>query len=640
LKRNSLWVPHVRGSFIAATMGLLAPILTAQQTAPVADPNHGQVIFSSDQTIQQNPTSADVFPKDPVTNDERAAVVITSDDLDLHLTPSDAAEEGHALLTLRNTSTAPLTRIPLQLTSTLRWQSITRNGKPIPFTQSPVTTDADHTGYAQEALLDQTLKPGGTLTISVFYAGQIPASTARLELVGTPAEKAAQTDWDVIAPTTDESSTSLRGFGDVLWYPVAAPTAVLGEANDLFTIVAHQRVLNTSATMRLSLTLVYAGEPPNAVIFNSHLQPLTRHPDDSNQVIDETHGVATASFPMAPIGFRTPNLFITAENPTPTSSPLLTVITPVPEASDPYVTAVQNLNPLFTDWIAPAPITPLLILEHPGAPFEDAAFIAAHLSAAAEPENIAPELVRGLTHAWFADPAPTSLWLDQGLPEFMSLLWTERTSGREAAIAQLQQNATAIAFAEPDFAIHPNLSGTPLTHAGTDVYLRLKSAAVLWQLRELLGEDLMRRAITAFRHSLMVNPSLTNDPTAFEKSLEHAAAVDLAWFFDDWVYADHGLPDLTVVQAIPRPILGKGGKTGGFLVAVDIRNDGYAAADVPVTVRSGSLKATERLRIPARSTASTRVVFETTPETLQVNDGSVPELRTSIHTQPITMPPH
>jgi hypothetical protein len=85
-------------------------------------------------------------------------------------------------------------------------------------------------------------------------------------------------------------------------------------------------------------------------------------------------------------------------------------------------------------------------------------------------------------------------------------------------------------------------------------------------------------------------------------------------------------------------ILGKGGKSGGYLVAVDVQNDGFAAAEVPVTVRSGSLSATEKLRIGGRATASVRIVFQGTPETVQVGDGSVPEVRTPVHTVSIQMP--
>jgi len=243
----------LRGITLAAS---LIAVSHAQEPAPPSTPDPGKVVVSTEHPAQPS-QDADVFPKTPITNEERAAVTILSDDLDLHLTPSDASEEAHATLILRNTSSKPLTRIPLQLTSTLRWLSFTTpSAKKIPFTQSPITTDADHTGYAQEAVLDQPLGPGATLTLSTFFSGQIPASTSRLELIGTPPEKAAESDWDAITPTSDESSTALRGFGEVLWYPTAAPTALLGDGNQLFDLVAQQRLLNTSVTMRLRLTIV------------------------------------------------------------------------------------------------------------------------------------------------------------------------------------------------------------------------------------------------------------------------------------------------------------------------------------------------------------------------------------------------
>ncbi len=629
-----------RSGFTLAAGLALAVSVAAQEppSAPPQDTEKGQVVFSSDQALKPA-DSPDFFPKDPITNAERAAVVILSDDLDLHLTPADAREEAHAILVLKNVSSAPLQRIPLQITSSLRWSSISEIGgkRGLTFTQSPIATDADHTGYAQEAVLalQKPLAVGGTMTLSVFFTGQIPASTSRLELLGTPPEKAAQTDWDQIAQTSDEGSTALRGFGEVLWYPVASPVALLGEGNQLFALVAKQRLLNASAKMRLRLTVVYAGDPPDAAIFDSRVQPLVRHADEENQVVDETHGTATAEFALAPIGFRTPNLFLTAQHPTQTATPLLSVISPVPEAADPYTLAVESLQPLFDAWIAPAPLNPLLLFEHAGAPFEDASFIAAHLSPSAEPANIAPLLVRGLAHAYFAAPGPQNLWLDQGVPEFMSLLWTERVQGRAAALAQLVENSSSIGLGEPDLSVHPDALGTPLTQANSDVLLRLKAAAVLWQLREIVGDDTFRRALAAFRHELSYAPALAGEERGFEKSLDKTAGVDLSWFFNDWVYHDRGLPDLTIAAANPRAILGKGGKSGGYLVAVDVHNDGFAAAEVPVTVRSGSLSATEKLRIGARSTASVRIVFEGTPETVQVGDGSVPEVRTPVHTASI-----
>lgn len=635
-------------SFVAASAVLMiSASMHAQETptpTPTPEPDHGKVVFSTDQAQAQAAKQADVdaFPKPPVSNDERTAVAIVSDDLDLHLTPAESAEEGHALLTIKNVSSAPVTRIPLQISSTLRWQSVTPAGKSresFTMTQSPVTTDTDHTGYAQEAVLTlaHPLAPGASITVSAFYSGTIPASADRLELIGTPHEKAVETDWDAITPTSDQGSTALRGFGEVLWYPVAAPTALFGEGNSMVAAVSSQRLLNTASTMRLHLTVLYAGDPPEAVIFDGNLKPLDKTPDDAGQVVDETRGVATADFPLAPIGFRTPSLFLTAQHATAAGSEMISAVTPVPEAAEPYAAAADALAPLFHDWLAPAPLTPLLLLEHPGMPYEDHAFIAAHLSPTAQPDSIAPEIVRGMAHAFFSTTAPTSLWLDQGVAEFMSLLWTERVSGRDAAILQLQQNALAISLAEPDTTKNPKAAGVPLTQGGTDVYIRLKAAAVLWQLREIVGDEAFRNTLTNYRHSLSLSPGLDHDPAAFEHSMEKTCGGrNLAWFFDDWVYADHGLPDLKIALVTPRPIVPKDGRASGYLVAVDIRNDGDAVAEVPVTIRSAGderpLTATSRLRVPAHSTASTRIVFEGTPDTVQLNDGSVPEVAASTHT--------
>lgn len=611
----------------------LSPTASSDDPSHVSESRHGA------------PAVVEVFPKAPVTNVERRSVTVTSYDLDVHLVPAGARLETHALLMVRNVSRAPVSRFPLQITSTLRWQTVSLAGastsQGISFTQSPITTDADHTGYAEEAVftLSQPLASGASVTISAIYAGVVEVSTARLELLGTPAKTAALTDWDGIAPTTDEAATALRGFGQVLWYPVAEPTALLGEGNELFEAVAGERLRDVSTAMRLRLTVDYTGDPPDAAIFNGQFQPLTRTPDLDDQLVAETNGIATADFTRQSIGFRVPSLFLTAQHGVNGGNPLVSVITPNAAVVDSYVAAVHLLEPLMADYLGAAPNGPLLVLDHLGQPFGDGHLIVAHLTTNATPEHIAPEIVRGLTHAYLSLSSPWSVWLDQGVPELMSLLWLERTSGREAAIRRLQQDAFGIALVEPDLAHEKESAGQPLLSARSDVYLRLKSAAVLWQLRDILGDELFRRSLIAFRHSLALNPALEVDPAAFQRSFERTADRSLGWFFDDWVNRDRGLPDLAVSQLNPRPLPSRPGKSGGYLVAVEVRNEGDAVAEVPVTVSSGALTATERLRIAAHSSASTRILFEGTPETLQVNDGGVPELRSSVHTLKITAKP-
>jgi hypothetical protein len=111
-------------------------------------------------------------------------------------------------------------------------------------------------------------------------------------------------------------------------------------------------------------------------------------------------------------------------------------------------------------------------------------------------------------------------------------------------------------------------------------------------------------------------------------------------FFNDWVYRDRGLPDLSIVSVAPSQLESHSGLPEGWLVAVVVRNDGYAEAEVPVTVRSGTASQTMKMRIPGRSSASTRIVFAGTPNQVDVNDGSVPETQSSTHTRQFTLPGH
>jgi hypothetical protein len=84
----------------------------------------------------------------------------------------------------------------------------------------------------------------------------------------------------------------------------------------------------------------------------------------------------------------------------------------------------------------------------------------------------------------------------------------------------------------------------------------------------------------------------------------------------------------------------RGGQPDGWLVAVVVRNDGYAEAEVPVTVRSDNASQTTRLRIPGRATVSTRILFAGTPTEVEVNDGGVPETESSVHTRQLILPAH
>jgi hypothetical protein len=241
-------------------------------------------------------------------------------------------------------------------------------------------------------------------------------------------------------------------------------------------------------------------------------------------------------------------------------------------------------------------------------------------------------MVHTLAHSWFAS---NHAWLDEGVPQFLSLLWVETNDGRQAGLARLEASARTLALAEPDFSATggKEAQGQSLLDASSEVYYRTKAAAVLWMLRSIASDEALKEAFQLYRKSHAADASAEG----FEDVLEQTSHKDLKWFFDDWVYHDRGLPDLSIANVSSRPAAARGGKSAGWLVAVSVRNDGDAAAEVPVTVSSGTLTATERVRVPGRSNVATRILFQDTPEQIVVGDGTVPEVRESLHVKKIAV---
>jgi hypothetical protein len=101
---------------------------------------------------------------------------------------------------------------------------------------------------------------------------------------------------------------------------------------------------------------------------------------------------------------------------------------------------------------------------------------------------------------------------------------------------------------------------------------------------------------------------------------------DLSWFFSDWVEADKGLPDIAIDSVFPSATEGN-----NWLVAVNLSNSGYAAAEIPVTVSNAATSVTQRAVVPARGKATQRILMQGQPTQVQANDGTVPETEASIH---------
>jgi hypothetical protein len=635
------------GRFVAVTTAIscIAAFPIAAQTAPAApptpteqvQPHQGQVIFSrttdenGQTTTQSNPASAPPTPEGklaPPQDAECHAVTFTAFDLDLHLRPAEQHLAVRAQLTIRNDGKSPLTRIPLQLSSSLNWERIRIDTKDAAFQVATLNSDADHTGQLHEAIvpLAQPLAPGESLRVDAAYSGVIAPSAQRLLAIGAPQDAALRTEWDQISLPF----TGLRGFGNVVWYPAASVPVLLGDGARLFNEIGEHKLRLIGAHFRLRLTVEFPhGQAPTVALINGRAAPLTITESNSLDQTQEVASVATADSGDSILVFEAPSLFIAIR--TPHTGANLTAWT-LPEndlAVQFWTTAATAVTPFLQGWLGQKPRSQLTLLDLPDpedAPYETGSLLAAPLREAAPQSNLKTSpgslngiLVHALTHAWLQPPAaqqPPPVWLNEGIATFMGTLWVEKQRGREAALGALEAERAALALAEPE---SPGQSaGQPLAQAISPVYYRTKAAYVLWMLRDLASDSALSAALRA-----------DNNAThgAFEKLLEATAgSPDLAWFFADWVDADKGLPDLSIDGVFPTSA-----SSGNWLVAVHLGNAGYAAAEIPLTVRSATASVTQRVRIPARGKTVQRMLIQGKTTEVQANDGTVPETQASVH---------
>ncbi len=382
-----------------------------------------------------------------ITDAERNSLTFTAYDLDVHLTPANSHAAVHAEFTVKNSGAQPLNKIAFQISSSLHWETFAlRNASrasQLPFTAQTIDTDADHTGQAAEAVLTlpQPLAPGASLEFAALYSGEITPSAERLERIGAPPDQAAHADWDNIGP----EGTALRGFGNVLWYPVAAAPVFLGDGAKLFQSVGQTKLQQAAATIHLRLTVEYTGEAPDAAFFCGRREQLKTVSENENVPVAESPGIATADFSPQPLGFRTPSLFVTDRAGTVTADTLISAVTRHYDALPNYAAAAAKVEPLLTEWLGTGPLSMLNILDHDGQPFEDDSLLVAPMRAA-DPGVLAPSLAHSLTHAWFSS---SHVWLDEGVAEFLSLLWMEQRQGREVTVEHLQDQAKTLALVEP-----------------------------------------------------------------------------------------------------------------------------------------------------------------------------------------------
>jgi hypothetical protein len=555
-------------------------------------------------------------PAVAVSDAERTAVAITAWNLDVHLNARQQSMEAQARVTLRNGGASALNRIALQLSSTLNFEVIGLRGKKVGFTQNTIASDADHTGQLHDAVipLAEPLAPGASVTLDVDYGGTVTLSAKRLTAIGAPDATARGSDWDRIS----EDFTGLRGFGNVVWYPVSSLPVALGDGSKFFAEIGRQKLLDQDATASLRVTDEFSSVPPNAAILNGHFVSVDK---PTAMPTASFPGVVTASVPATRLGFETPSLFLARRTEVDGTGLRVLALDPDAESAQRYVAAAELAQPLIRTWLGdrlgdkPQRSSTILDLPEPDdAPAEMGGLLATPLLTD-EPAQLTPVVVHALAHGAFSSPRA---WLNEGVASFLGTLWIEANQGHTAAVENLNAGRGALALAEP---------GTPGQGGGEDligatspVYYRTKAAYVLWMLREIAGEKALEKALQTY------DAAQDTKPEYFEHLLEQSSETDLRWFFDDWVYNDRGLPDLSIGGVYPSREARQ-----QVVVAIEIANEGYAEVEVPVTVKGVDASLTEHVRVPAHGRITHRITFQEDPTEVDLNNGTVPEVQDSIH---------
>jgi hypothetical protein len=399
----------------------------------------------------------------------------------------------------------------------------------------------------------------------------------------------------------------------------------LGDGAKFFTEAAAERQRQSQATVTMRVTEEFFGEAPNLAVLDGQTLAVT---PASLPAAAGVPGIVSCTLPPTKLGLASPSLFLLARTAREGNGVRVFARTEDVANAQAYISAASTVTPLINRWLGSEPRGVLNIVDLPepeDAPFEDGDVLFANVQAT-EPGKLTDVLIHSLTHLYFRS---SYAWLQEGVPSFMGSLWLEQNRGRDMAIQQLDNTRGALSLAEPGDAASASVDRQALLVARDPVYYRTKATYVFWMLRDVAGDNALVRALRAYQ------PGSDTAGTGFEQVLEQASGKDLKWFFDDWVYHDRGLPDLSITGVYPN----RASVAGSYIVAVDVSNSGTAEAQVPVSVSSGTTTVTEMLRIPAKSRVSHRFVLQGQPEEVAVNDGTVPEVEASVHKQIVSMKP-
>ena len=476
------------------------------------------------------------------------------------------------------------------------------------------------------------VQPKSEVDLEIGYEGTIPLDGTRLARIGVPADVARHSDWDQIGKTF----TAVRGIGYVAWYPVATESANLSEGNSVLETVARWKAREQQSDMKIKLS--NSGEGAPALLLCNGDAGGSR-PGEPTGRADEN--VIECAF--HPVGQKVPLFVIGAFDALDQPPVNISYLQDHKAAAETYALAARLVAPFVSEWFGTmrgrtevrAKVVELNDPE--AAPYESGSMLLTPLNNDSTLARLTA--VHQLTHAAFFSARP---WIYEGLAHFAQAAYMERERGRQAALDFMGLHRSALAEAERA------LQETRARNAGTDESLirtsiedlyRSKALYVWWMLREMIGEDALKKALAAYRPEDDTTPaymqhlieaqikgtqipkSQASEPQIADspgKKLQSDAG--LQWFFDDWVYHDRGLPDIRLPAVYPWVSAGS-----AHVVTATLENLGNAGAEIAVILRMDEGEVIKRVQVGAKSKVTIRIEAASTPREIVVNDGGVPE---------------
>lgn len=548
---------------------------------------------------------------------DREAFTFSKYDLNVQVEPEQQRLAVRGKVVLRNDSSSPQKNAVLQISSSLTWRSIQADGKPLQFVSQPYTSDVDHTGALSEAIvsLPAEVPPGGGVELEIGYEGVIPLDATRLTRIGMPKEMAVHSDWDQI----DKTFSAVRGIGYVAWYPIATEVGNLSEGNTVFEVVGRWKKRERDAKFKISVSFPSeSGDSPAPLTFcdEKNLRIVTK---------EGTAKLTMADCTYEPVGLRAPTLAIGPYEFFDGSNVTLAHRPNHRANAEKFSQAADAVAPFVKEWFGtPHEKAQVIELADPGAsPFESGATLLTPLNDT-NTKLLQIVLVHELTHAAFPSPRP---WIYEGLAHFAQAAYREHQVSRAAALDFLGLHRAAVVEAEKQLQENSANSNQALISTTIDEFYRSKAAYVWWMLKDMLGEEVIQKALALYR------PEKDTEQSYMQHLLETQSKRDLQWFFDDWVYHDRGLPNFRVKSAY----VGRASQ-GNYLTTVTIENLGAAGAEVHVTAHFDGGDLNDRMVVRGKANGVLRIATSKPPTEVTVNDGSVPEIDMSNNSFKVTAP--